>query len=97
MRDWRIMLGALLVWALHFLLVYGVASLADISNPSQAGLWRTAGAVFTAACLGLLAIIAVRARSETRVSPLARRLGLAGCGLGLIAIVWQSLPMLISA
>jgi len=97
MRDWRIMLGALLVWALHFLLIYGVASVADISHPSQSGTWRMAGLGLTALCIVALAAIAMRARSEMRVSPLARRLGLFGCGMSLIAIVWESLPLLISA
>lgn len=97
MRDWRIMLGALLVWALHFLLVYGVASVADISDPSQEATWRVSGLVLTALCLIALAVIAGRARAEKRVSALAKRLGLAGCGMSFIAVVWQSLPLLISA
>ena len=97
MRDWRIMLGALLVWALHFLLVYGVASVADISDPAQEASWRTGGLVLTGLCLIALVIIAIRARGEARVSPLARNMGLAGCVIGFIAIAWQSLPLLISA
>lgn len=97
MRDWRMMLGALLIWALHFLLVYGVASVGDISDPSQTEAWRMSGFVLTALSLVALALLALKARSARRISALAKSLGLAGCGLSFIAVAWQSLPLFLSA
>jgi hypothetical protein len=96
MREWRLMLGAFAVWAVHFVLVYGVASIADISDPTQGPAWRTAGLALTVACLAALPLICLRARSGPAVSPLARQLGTAGCVLSFVAIAWQSLPLLIS-
>jgi hypothetical protein len=97
MRDWRIMLGPLLIWALHFLLVYGVASMADISDPSQKAAWRTAGLVLSGLCLLAIMAMGLMTRRLGRISPLARSLGLAGCGIGLIAVALQSLPLVLSA
>lgn len=96
MRDWGVMLGGLLVWALHFLLVYGVASMADISDPSQGSAWRLAGLMMTILCLAGLAVIVLQARSTRTVSSLARTLGLAGCALAAIAVIFQGLPLVLS-
>lgn len=96
MRDWRLMLGALGVWTVHFVLIYGLASLEAISEPSQRPVWRTAGLVLTLGCLAALPLIYLRSRNAPAISPLARQLGQAGCAIGAVAIVWQSLPLLVS-
>ena len=97
MREWTMMLGGLLIWAAHFVLVYVVASMADISPLSQEGGWRMAGLGLTGVCVAAIAVLlwwTVRAREA---SALARRLGLFGGGLSLIAVIWQALPLLIFA
>lgn len=96
MRDWRLMLGPFLIWTAHFVVVYGVASVADIA-PEETGTWRIAGLVFSALCLVALTVIAVRLRQRTAATPLARGLGLTGSLVGFIAVAWQSLPLLLSA
>lgn len=95
MRDWRWMLGGLSIWALHFLGVYGVASIADISAPSEAATWTTVGIGFSLACLMALAVIAVRIRTVPAISELARLLGQAGAVIGFIAVAWESLPLVL--
>ena len=90
------MLGGLSVWALHFLVVYAIASLADMSHPAQAPAWRTVGLLATGLGVAALGLILLAARSSRTTSALARTLGRAGCGLSLVAVIWQSLPLIIS-
>lgn len=96
MRDWAMMLGGLLVWALHFLAVYGLASVADISDPSLETVWRITGLAVTLVCILTLAGIARGIGRKSDASPLSRHLGLAGSAIGAIAVVWQSLPLIVS-
>ncbi|WP_426052104.1 hypothetical protein [Brevundimonas sp. SL161] len=96
MRDWGLMLGGLLVWTLHFLGVYGVASVADLSDPSTHALWRGLGLALTGLCLLAVALIALRARPSTRDAALYRQVGLGTCAVSFIAIVWQSVPLIVS-
>ena len=90
------MLSGLVVWAAHFLGVYGIASLADLAGRADAPIARWSVGGFSLACvtvdLGILAAV-------TRRSPLADPLAawanaLAGLGalLSLIAVTWQTLP-----
>ncbi len=97
MRDWGLMLGGLLVWAAHFLLVYAVASVADISDPALMRLWRAIGVALTGLCLLALIIIVRRSRLPTAKSILFRQVAMGGCLVGAVAVVLQSLPLLISA
>ncbi|MCX7074488.1 MAG: hypothetical protein NTZ70_06715 [Methylococcales bacterium] len=95
MREWRVMLGPLLIWAAHFVVVYTLASAADISSPSMSQAIRWGAVAASALCGLLLAVVFLRSRSE-RPSPLARQLAGIGFAVGLIAIAWQSLPLVIS-
>lgn len=100
MRAWGVMLGGLLVWAVHFLGVYGFASIADIS-PDHAGFWRATAVVFTIACLAALWPLFVLARrcaaGRGESADLIGRLGQIGAGVSAIAIFFQSLPILVAA
>lgn len=96
MRDWRLMLGGLGVWAVHFLAVYLVASLAAMARPEAAPVWTAAGLVLTVVDLIALACLARRTRTDPDVSAIAARVGLAGCGVAAIAVVWQTLPLILN-
>ena len=97
MREWRVMLGPFLIWAAHFLIVYTIASLADLADTPTAQGLRTAGFIATALCgLGLAAQF-VRSRGLTDLSPLAHRLAGIGFAASLIAVAWQSLPLALSS
>jgi len=97
MRNWGLMLGGLLIWTLHFLGVYGVASVADLSDPSTQALWRWLGVAFTGACLLGVVLIVLRARPSAQDVGLYRQVGLGASAVSFIAIVWQSVPLLVSA
>lgn len=96
MRNWSLMLGGLLVWTLHFLGVYGIASLADLSAPSTQALWRWSGAGFTAACLLAVGVLVLRTRPSAGDGGLYPQVGLGACALSVVAIVWQAVPLLVS-
>lgn len=96
MRDWGVMLGGLLCWAMHFGLIYGLASVADVSSPAtrEAGSWI--GVAGTVLAFLAVAWIAVEARSRRTRSQLTRDLGLGACILSGVAIALQSLPLLVA-
>ena len=95
MREWRVMLGGLVCWAVHFGLIYGVASIADISVPSERGLWSAIGLGFSLACLTALGVIAFRIRAAPAISDLTRLTGQAGAVISFIAVGWESLPLVL--
>ena len=97
MREWRVMLGPFLIWAAHFMVVYTLASLADLSDGSTALGLRTAGLIATGLCGLALAAQFVHSRQLTDLSPLARRLAGVGFAASLIAVAWQGLPLAISS
>jgi hypothetical protein len=102
-RRWALMLGGLLIWAIHFLGIYGIASVADLVSQADAPAWRLGAMVFSGLCLAAagtvlsLALRGVRARRQhpAQIVGFSAEVGVLGAGLGLIAIVWQSLPLLI--
>ena len=97
MREWRVMLGPFLIWAAHFVVVYALASVADLSDATMAQGLRMTGLGGTALCgLGLM-LGYVRSRRQDRLTPLSRQLAGVGCAASLIAIAWQSLPLVISS
>lgn len=97
MRSWAILLGGLILWALHFFLVYGIASLLP---------GTTLARVLTiAATLSCLAAAALLMRPAWRRWRSADRDGLSrwmwgvsagGAALALVAIFFQGLPALLS-
>ncbi|MDD3837077.1 MAG: hypothetical protein WCY15_12345 [Phenylobacterium sp.] len=100
MARWLFLLGGMIVWLVHFLGAYGVASAADVIT----GQADAAGAVWgvgllTLACAGadvaLLALALPRARSAADGLDRFLAGGAAlGAGLSLLAVVWQGLPVL---
>lgn len=100
MRRWVWMLGGLIVWTIHFMGVYAIASLADVVSRADDFAWRMAGLAFSAACVAATAALtAAAARRVRRPSdPPARfgdQLALLGGGVATVAIVWQALPTVI--
>jgi len=100
MRRWAWMLGGLIVWTVHFMGVYAIASLADVVSRADDPAWRMAGLAFSAVCL--LAAVAITAwaarRLRRRTDPstgFGDQLSLLGGGVATVAIVWQTLPTVI--
>ena len=100
MRRWAWMLGGLIVWTIHFMGVYAIASLADVVSRADDTAWRMAGLGFSAACwltaLILTGLAARRLRRRTDPSAcFGDQLALLGGGVAAVAIVWQALPTVI--
>jgi len=100
MRRWAWMLGGLIVWTIHFMGVYAIASLADVVSRADDAAWRMAGLGFSAACLlaalALAGLAARRLRQRTDPSTgFGDQLALLGGGVAAVAIVWQALPTVI--
>lgn len=97
------MLGGLVVWTIHFLGIYTIASIADVVSRADNPAWRLGGMAFSVLCLVAVAIIlwiavrqiGKRRRDSMQIKGFSAEVGALGAGLGLIAIVWQSLPLLI--
>jgi hypothetical protein len=99
MGRWLWMLGGLLIWAGHFLGVYGIASVAaTVSRADDAG-WRALGLGFSAVCavgcLILLGVALFRQRRDGGTERFQDQLAGLGAGLATIAIVWQALPTVV--
>lgn len=100
MRRWAWMTGGLIVWFVHFMGVYAIASLADVVSRADDFAWRMVGLGFSAACAAAaLALAAAAARRLRRAAdPTVRfgdQLALLSGGVAAVAIVWQALPTVI--
>ena len=93
MRGWLLLFGGLLIWAVHFFLLYGFAS----SFPGMAvAHWLTLAA--TGATLAANAAI-IYATSPWRthgdaVDHWIRTVGFGGASLSSLAVIWQGLSAL---
>ena len=100
MRRWLFMLAGLIVWAVHFMGVYAIASVADVVAEADAtpALWAVGGLTLAcAAADGLILAAAARrpAKCEDDLTPFVRSIAGLGGGLSLAAVLWQGLPALI--
>ena len=100
MRRWVWMLGGLIVWTVHFMGIYAIASAADVVSHADDPTWRMIGLAFSGACL--LAALAITGRAARRLrrtaDPSTRfgdQLALLGGGVAAVAILWQALPTVI--
>ena len=100
MLRWAWMLGGLIVWTVHFMGVYAIASLGDVVTRADDPLWRMIGLAFSIGCLltavGLALLAARRVRrSGGEAAGFGDQLALLGAGVAAVAIVWQALPTVI--
>lgn len=99
MQRWLYMLGGLLVWAVHFVGVYTIASIGDVVSAADAPAWRLIGLVFSVLCAafaaGLLVHALRRADDGTDTVDLANTLARIGALLALISVIWQTLPTIV--
>ena len=94
-RKWMLLLGGLVVWAVHFFLLYAFAS---IFPGSQTARWLAAAAtVLGVAANGLIFRAAVTSRKQAVADDLddwVRQVARLGCLLSVTAILWQGLVAL---
>lgn len=93
MRAWTVLLGGVTVWATHFFVLYGIASILPGQPEARwLVLAATVPAILSDGWIGWLAAAWLRA-----TDPLQRwigQAGLMGAALSLVAVIWQALPAL---
>ena len=100
MKRWAYMLGGLIVWTVHFLGVYGIASVADVAAHAGHPLSRAAVGVFTLVCLiaaGWLTVDAGRRwrRGGDEMAGFANAIAATGGAVSAVSILWQGLPAVV--
>ncbi len=96
MRAWTLLLGGLIVWALHFFTIYAISSIFLTSWLS-----RVLTLVVTAVCLAADAGLvwwAVRDLRRGHMDDFARwlrQLASLIAAISLVAVLWQGLPALL--
>ena len=95
MRHWALLLGGLIVWAAHFFLLYGIASVFP-GDPIASWLTIAATVVALAAIAALLWLLAARRLrgGDDRFGRWRDAVAALGAGLSFIAVLWQGLPAL---
>jgi hypothetical protein len=92
-RGWRMLVAAMIVWGAHFGTIWTTSSVFG-SGPTAR--WIVLG--LTAAALVATSAIAyhlLRRRSDDPLEGWLRSLGLLGCALAGVSILWQGLPAII--
>ena len=95
MRHWIILLGGLTVWAAHFFVLYGIAS---ILPGSRAAAWLVLIATLAAtAAAGVVLRQAIAlARGTDALERWSAQIGAIGAAISLLAILWQAAPALLT-
>lgn len=88
MRTWAILLGGLIVWAVHFFGLYAVAEIAP-----RVGLVAALTLICIAADLWLLYRIRHLPKDDA-FDAWRRSVAIGSAGLSLLAVAWQALPAL---
>lgn len=93
MMSWRLLLGGMLIWALHFFALYGIGSIWFSSFAP-----RVLTILVTLLCLGGEAWLVARLSRRTgdHLDGWMRHLSLAMAGLASVAILWQAMPALLA-
>ncbi len=93
------MLGGLIVWTIHFLGVYVIASVGDVAADADHPLSRAAVGVFTVVCLmaagGLTVMAARRWRRGGDEMGFTDIIAATGGAISAISILWQGLPAVV--
>lgn len=100
MRRWSYFLGGLIVWAAHFSSLYAIASLDAQTAAADGPRWRLAATLVSGLCvlvcsaLGAVALRRLRSPNDAGAR-LVDQVALLGVATALVAIIWQTLPILI--
>lgn len=93
MKAWTFLLGGLVVWTVHFFLLYAIASL--FPGERIASLLSIAATIPAIACDAVLLWVAMANRRRRRpdgFNAWVVDIGAAGAALSMVAVIWQSLP-----
>lgn len=96
MRAWALLLGGLIVWAVHFFTLYIVASVFLTTDTARLlALLATFGCLVADALI-LRAALRKRAAASDPPSQWIASLAALGAALSLVAVAWQGLPALLT-
>jgi hypothetical protein len=101
MRAWLLMLGGLLIWAVHFGGVYGIASVFDVISSADAPLSRLSAGALTLASLAANAALFVyvagarKRRKGDAVADWVLSIGALNAAISFVAVLWQGLPAIV--
>lgn len=99
MKRWGYILGGLIVWTVHFLGVYVIASVGDVAADADHPLSRVAVGVLTVVCLiaaGVLTVVAARRwRRGGGELGFENAVAATGGAISAISILWQGLPAVV--
>jgi hypothetical protein len=99
MKAWAWMLGGLILWGIHFVGVYVIASIADVVARADHPVGRMIALGFSGLCVAVgvaLGLVAFRRLKNAReeAARFRRELTVMGYGVAVVAMVWQALPTL---
>lgn len=92
MGSWLILLAGLIIWAVHFFLMYGIGEFGGDGDGARATVLAITFLCVTANG-GLMAAL-LRTRTANEYELWRNRSALIGILLSIIAIIWQGLPAL---
>lgn len=96
MGKWTILLGGLAIWAAHFFLLYGFASIWPGHHLAR---WLAGAATLAALAADAALIVALLRRRRSGGDDFDRWMidgGLLGAFLSTVSVAWQGLPALLS-
>jgi hypothetical protein len=96
MRYWRNLLGGLILWAVHFVAVYGIASVLPGTGAAVILVGLATGVALGAAGWQLARTAAALRGQGEEVGRWSGRLALLGYAVAGVAIAFQGLPALLS-
>ena len=97
MRKWSLLLGGLTIWAAHFFLIYGFASIFPGSRVANIlTLIVTVPALAANAVLGWTAWTGVLIRDADEHDNWVLNVAAVGAALSFVAVLWQALPAIMS-
>ena len=91
MREWTILLGGLVIWAAHFFVLYGIASVLP-GKPAATGLVLVATLVAAPAAGVILWRAIAGLRKPDPLDRWMAQVGAVGAALSLVAVIWQAVP-----
>jgi hypothetical protein len=94
MRSWLILLGGLLLWAIHFFALYAIGEFATDGAVARLAVGLLTIIFFVA---DLLLFLRIRRRRRNGFSQWRDQVGILGALLAAVAIAWQGLPALLVA
>lgn len=93
MRKWALLLGGLTIWAAHFFLLYGFASIFPGTETARILTWvATVPALVALVGLLWLAAAGSMAAGSDELDRWVFDVAAVGAALSLVAVLWQALP-----